>query len=136
MNKIIAISAILLMSLFLSHTAVADTDGTATAGAQVTIEDGTGNSGANLVVDPSPGVVMKWQTTANAYGMSSLNTSASDGNRNMYGIWSGYSGYYQELDPTTGTVTQVITGLTAPGDPSGTGTPTAFADWTAMGGGS
>lgn len=124
------------MSLFFSHTAVADTDTTTSAGATVTIQDGTGGSGADLAINPSPGVVMSWQTTANAYGISSLNSSASDGNRNMYGIWSGYSGYYQVSDDTEGTIAEVIAGLDAPGDPSGTTTPSAFTDWTAMGGGS
>jgi len=136
MKKLLAITAMIGVTFFLSSSAFAVTNGATTAGGQaVVIDDPTApDSGSELNVTPSPGVVMKWWTESNSYTLTSLNVSASDGNRNEYGIWSNFAGYYQQEDATTGDTATIINGLTVPTNPAGTTTPTCFSGWTQMGG--
>lgn len=129
MKKIFSIGVLSICSVAMfCATSVADTVAPTAAGAAVTVPDTTG-SGPALVYNPSPGVSMSVVTAQNAYAISASNISASVADRNEYGVWSGYGGYYQQ--PSIATATTAITVVAYV--PT-TATSPFTGTWVAMGG--
>lgn len=128
MKKIISIAGLTLI-LFLAANSVQAHDLTIiTAGSAATITD-TGGSGT-LTVSTSPGVQVAYATTKATYVLMGLNTSTQVADQNEYGIFSGYSGYYQHNTAAANTF-----GITTVGySDADTDLSDPFAAWTAMGG--
>lgn len=103
--------------LFTSNAAFAAAPAyaTTTSGAALTI--GTAGTTATtdpaaLTFQPSPGVSMTAYTSASAYAINGLNTTAAAGNRNEYLVMSTKAGYYQlatDTITTLGSVTPTVT---------------------------
>lgn len=134
MKKIFSIGVLSLCAVtLLSSTSIADTTVSPTsAGAAVTIASANG-PGDGLTFNPSPGVSMSAITQTADYALSASNVSASVADRNDYGVWSGYGGYYQQESASDATTAIDVTGY----DPSATTSPFASdgdQGWIAMGG--
>ncbi len=117
-----------------STTAMADeTFDPSAGGVAVDIAD-TNGAGDGLTYNPSPGVSMSAITKPTAYALSAANVSAAVENRNEYGVWSGYGGYYQQpSDADAATAPTTTIDVTAY-DPEGTTPFTTAEGWTPMGG--
>lgn len=140
MKKILLYSSLLFAGFLISAT---------TADAQVlSSQSGPGNtvtlsptdanspSSEDVTFAPSPGVLLVVTSAENAYAITTMNASASDGERNEYGMWSGNTGYYQNVNDATTPAAGLAASdfgvvLTAGTDLS----TTPFSAWTNMGGG-
>ena len=131
MKKIISISAMSLLALFMTTSVYAD-NGTAGSGIAVQIVDGVGVSGATLDFDQSPGVTIEWGTSSNSYAITAMNVNSSSADQNEYGVYSNYSGYYQHPTAVEDVFGVAVTGLTNVDTTTDIADP--FAAWTAMGG--
>ena len=83
----------------------------------------------------SPGVVIMAETADNAFALSTANANANPANRIEYGIWSQFSGYYQQTNAAT-TDPFVSTDMIyngADGNPADTTDPPFDGTWTAIG---
>lgn len=130
MKKIFSIGVLSLgAALLLSGTSFADsTWGPTAAGDPVQI-DVVDASTPNMTFNPSPGVSMSGVSTDSNYALSASNLSAAIADRNEYGVWSGYGGYYQQETPADQATVIDVSGY----DPDAATTP--FGDpWLAMGG--
>jgi hypothetical protein len=139
MKKTILYPSLFLAGILLTGTTVnAQVVSTQTGGAgtTVTIPD-TNGSGPGLTYNPSPGNLIAVSSAVNAYAITDMNSSAANGDRMEYGVWSGSTGYYQQTNPNSAAATPVLTDLTV--DLSATTdlstTPFTGGDWTAIGGG-
>jgi len=97
MTKMFASGSILCFVLFLATSSMAAKGATSSGGALVVIDDSPHlpDSGAELQLDPSPGIIMAWCTSANTFAIQAMHLSAQPAYRNEYGLYSGYSGHYQ-----------------------------------------
>ena len=129
MKKIIAISSLSLLMFLATNSAQAADLATISAGSTGTISD-AGSSGT-LKVNPSPGVKITYASTDATYVIMALNTTAQKADQNEYGIYSGYSGYYQHNTATADTFSVTTVGYAD----ATTDLADPFAAWTAMGGG-
>jgi uncharacterized protein (DUF2147 family) len=140
MKKLFAIGGLMLLSgTLIATSANATALGSTAAGAVVTIANATAaatSPGPSLVFTPSPGVSMSASTLISSYAIAAANISAAFANRNEFGVWSGYSGYYQETSTALGQTATSTTCEDVSGyNPSAATTPFS-ATWKAMGGGS
>lgn len=138
MKKIITISGLLLLSATIMTTSASAGATVATlGGAALTITnvtDAVATPGPSLTFNPSPGVSMSASTLPASYAISAANISAAEANRNEYGVWSGYGGYYQQVTPVVSGTPKLKTVDVSGYVTSGT---TPFATpWVAIGGGS
>ena len=133
-NKSIAIASIFSASLLFTVTAASAGNVLSTqasAGALITVAEVLGN-GPGLTFSPSPSVLLVVSSTNNAYAITTMNSSAQDGDRNEYGVFSGYGGYYQNVNAST--ASPPVFGVVLVAADAATGDP--FGAWTQMGGGS
>jgi hypothetical protein len=137
MKKLFAIGGLMLLSGTLIATSANAAAVTPTVGgALLTIANAnTGGTapGPNFTYTPSPGVSMSAVTAINGFALSASNGAAAAANRNEYGVWSGYSGYYQQTSVAAGTDTAEVTEDVSGYDPTGATTPFT-GTWDAMGG--
>ena|GEM_PF-5303477 len=141
MKKILIYSAILSTAILFGSTSVLAkefaTNSSTTPGYTVTLSSADDTpSTVDITFDPSPSVIIAVTSTENQYAITSMNASASDGERNEYGIWSGNTGYYQNVNaadtPAEG-LTNANFGVELDND--STLDDTLFDAWTNMGGG-
>jgi hypothetical protein len=140
MKKIWLYSSLLFGALLVSGTTADAQVLSSQSGAGTTVtlapSDPDSPSSVNVVFPPSPSVLLAVTSSENAYAITTMNASASDGDRNEYGIWSGNTGYYQNVNaattPSTG-LTLTDFGVDLAATTALTSTP--FSAWTNMGGG-
>ena len=136
MKKIISYTALILAGIMFSGTTalagVATVASTQTsAGDTVTLTDPNGN-GPEMTFNPSPANLVVIASNTNGFAITTMNTSAADGDRNEYGVSSTNTGYYQNVNASTatppvfGVVLSTSTDVNA--DPFS-------GSWTNMGGG-
>jgi hypothetical protein len=140
MKKILIYSAILSTAILFGSTSVLAqefaTNSSSTPGYTVTLSSANDTpSTVDITFDPSPSVIIAVTSTENQYAITSMNASASDGERNEYGIWSGNTGYYQNVNAadTSKGLTNTDFGVKLGND--STLDDTLFDTWTNMGGG-
>ena len=93
----------------------------------------TGGSGATLTSDLSPGVQASWMTTSNEYALSTMNTNAKNTYRLEYGVYSDFSGYYQQINSAADNLISLdLSGITL----DGVTDPFSADGWPAIAGGS
>lgn len=100
-------------------------------GDALVVNDGTSDL---LSVSVSPGVVVRAEIVDNAFALATTNANANANNRIEYGIWSAFSGYYQQPNPdATDPFTAANMIYNYDGDPATTASPFAGGSWTAIG---
>jgi len=108
--------SILVVLLFSSIGFASDNTNT-TAGDTLTVADESNTSSA-MTFDPSPGVILNCFTSASAYSINGVNTSATAGSRMEYLMRSVDSGYYQKKADSAADLTatdQAVDGYTQMG---------------------
>lgn len=108
MKKMIMFSALALsMACFAGTSLAAQVSAQDGAGADVVIKI-TDGKGPGFTASVSPNVLVHVDSIAQAFTIQTMNTVAKAGNRNEYGIWSPYNGYFQRANSDA-----AITGVTA-----------------------
>ena len=99
--------------------------GSTSGGARVNMPDS--GPGPGISFSPSPNVEIGWNSAAAEFCINAQNDKTNMDNGLEYGIWSGYSGYYQQQKVVAAAPDGAIT---APTSTDGS----FFSGWAQMGG--
>lgn len=103
------------------------------AGSTVQIDDA--GAGPGFSYNPSPSIFLVVASTTNAYAIQAMHQGIANGDRNEYGIWSGNTGYYMQVNPDSAGTTVVLADFTIDLATGTDLTATPYGAWTNMGGG-